>query len=200
MNIERSSTTTSISKIKSGLRITLMLVYCLTMYRMVPMVRFCFNNEVNARALAANTYGISNTLCTRMNYLHNTIRLFSTSTLDLTACYYHTSGAIINFSNNILVNKCESLNNLNYPIYYQTNPNTLVADYNVYHSSGPVGYYIVARNNIEEWKFAMNNDKDTATITIDPPFENLTTSLNLSDFSGFECPKNILVEDDIRTH
>lgn len=199
MNIERSSTTTSISKNKiwseNNTNVGILLNNVSNGTNGEILVS---NNEVNARALAANTYGISNTLCTRMNYLHNTIRLFSTSTLDLTACYYHTSGAIINFSNNILVNKCESLNNLNYPIYYQTNPNTLVADYNVYHSSGPVGYYIVARNNIEEWKFAMNNDKDTATITIDPPFENLTTSLNLSDFSGFECPKNILVEDDIR--
>lgn len=199
MNIERSSVTSSISKNKIWSDVNTNVGMLLNnVSNGTNGDVLVSNNEINARALAVNTYGINNTLCTRMNYLHNTVRLFSTSTLDLTACYYHTSGAIINFSNNILVNKCVSLNNLNYPIYYQANPTTLVADYNVYHSSGPVGYYVVVRNNIDEWKFAMNNTRDTATITTEPPFTDPTISLDLSDFSGFECPKHSLVEDDIQ--
>lgn len=155
------------------------------------------NNEIRAKATVASTYGINNTASTRMIYLHNSIRVYSLTNLAVTACYYHTSGAIINFSNNLLVNDCVSLTNQNYPIYYAVNPTTLVGDYNVYHSDGPVGYYTVARNNMTEWRFGLGNTRDTATVSIEPPFINADISLKLSDFSGFECPQNILVGDDI---
>lgn len=156
------------------------------------------NNEINVKATIAGTYGINNTLSTRMNYLHNSIRVYSVTNLAITACYYHTSGAIINFSNNVLVNKSISLTNQNFPIYYASIPTALVGDYNVYHSDGPVGYYTVARNTMDEWKNALSYTRDTLTISIEPPFINTNSSLKLSDFSGFECPKNLLIGDDIQ--
>ena len=156
------------------------------------------NNEINGKATVANTYGINNTLSTRMKYLHNSIRVYSTTTLAVTACYYHTSGAIVEFRNNLLVNDCVSLTSQNYPIYYQVNPTNLTGDFNVYHSDGPVGYYTVARNNMAEWRLALGNTRDTATISIEPPFLNSSLSLKLSDYSGFECPQDILVGDDIQ--
>lgn len=156
------------------------------------------NNEINGKATVASTYGINNTLSTRMKYLHNSIRIYSTTTLAVTACYYHTSGAIVEFRNNLLVNDCVSLTSQNYPIYYAANPTTLIGDFNVYHSDGPVGYYTVARNNMAEWRLALGNTRDTATISIEPPFINSTISLKLADYAGFECPQNILVEDDIQ--
>ena len=155
------------------------------------------NNEIRGKATVVNTYGIQNTASTRMVYLHNTIRIYSLVNLAVTACYYHTSGVSVTFMNNILVNDCLSLTNQNYPIYYVVNPTTLVSDFNVYHSEGPIGYYTVVRNTLSEWQFALGNTKDTSTITLAPPFLNPAQSLKLSNYAGFECPKNPLVYDDV---
>ena len=197
IHIERSTKTLSISKNKVFANINLNVGINLNNVSNSSDSTLITNNEIRGKAILASTYGINNTLCTKMNYLHNSIRLYSLVNLGITACYYHTSGANISFLNNILVNDCLSLTNQNYPIYYFVNPTTLVSDFNVYHSDGPIGYYTVVRNTLSEWQYGLGVGKDTSTITLAPSFIDLSTSLKLSDYSGFECPLNSLVYDDI---
>lgn len=197
IHLERSTNTSSISKNKVFADINLNVGINLNNVSITNDNIIVTNNEIRGKATLASTYGINNTLCTNIKFLHNSIRLYSLVNLAITSCYYHTSGANITFLNNILANDCLSLTNQNYPIYYQVNPTTLVTDFNVYHSDGPVGYYTVVRNTLSEWQFGIGAGKDTSTITLAPPFLDPTISLKLSNYSGFECPQNSLVFDDI---
>lgn len=197
IHIERSTKTSSISKNKIFADINLNVGLNLNNVSILNDSTLVSNNEIRGKATLASTYGINNTLCTNMKYLHNSIRLYSLINLGVTSCYYHTSGVNISFLNNLLVNDCLSLTNQNYPIYYLVNPTTLVTDFNVYHSDGPVGYYTVVRNTLSEWQYGLGVGKDVSSITLAPSFINTATSLKLSDYSGFECPQNSLVNDDI---
>ncbi len=197
IHIERSTTTAAISKNRIFADVNMNVGLNLNTVSNGTADILVSNNEIRGKATLASTYGINNISSTKMVYLHNSVRLYSYTTLAVTACYYHTSGAIVNFSNNLLVNDCISLTSQNYPIYYAVNPTTLACDYNVYHSDGPVGYYTVARNTLSEWRYALNNTRDTSTVTTEPPFIDPAISLKLSNFAGFECPQNILVNDDV---
>lgn len=197
IHIERSTKTLSISKNKVFADVNLNVGLNLNNVSITNDSTIVTNNEIRGKATLASTYGINNTLCTNMKYIHNSIRLYSLVNLGVTACYYHTSGANIAFLNNLLVNDCLSLTNQNYPIYYQVNPTTLVSNFNVYHSDGPVGYYTVVRNTMSEWQYGLGGGKDTSSITTSPSFVNPDISLKLTNYSGFECPQNPLVYDDI---
>lgn len=197
IHLERSTNTSSISKNKVFADVNLNVGLNLNNVSISNDSIIVSNNEIRGKATLASTYGINNTLCTNMKYWHNSIRLYSLVNLAITSCYYHTSGANITFRNNILVNDCLSLTNQNYPIYYQANPTTLVSDFNVYHSDGPVGYFTVVRNTLSEWQYGLGAGKDTSTIVTAPPFIDPSISLKLSNYSGFECPQNPLITDDI---
>lgn len=199
IHIERSTNTATISKNKVQANVNLNVGININNVSNGTTNDILFtNNEIIGKATLANSYGVQNTASNRLVFVHNSIRVYSLVNLAVTACYYHTNGQILTFLNNILVNDCLSLTNQNFPIYYQVNPTSLVSDYNVYHSDGPVGYYTVVRNTLSEWQFGLGNTRDTSTVTTEPPFINSENSLKLSNYAGFECPQNILVLDDIR--
>lgn len=155
------------------------------------------NNEVILQVDGANIYGIQNLTSNNVQYINNSIHLYSAGSVSgVSSCFYHSSGNSISLKNNIFSNVCTSVTNQNYPIYLTT-PNQITSDYNVYYSdNGPVGFATVARNTLAEWQYALPN-QDENSLIIQPNFVSPSTRLELTNYIGFECPVDQYVTTNI---
>lgn len=155
------------------------------------------NNEINNKLSANNQLGIEVQSSNFLNFIHNSVRVYSTDILGKTAAFNIRSGNTIHVENNIFVNECRSGGNTNYPIYLETLPNNFTANYNDYYSVGEnVGYYTSGLTSIEAWSNALSG-RDSNSVSILPDFINTSVDLNINSYEGLESPPNSLVTDDI---
>lgn len=198
LHVERSNNSVSYSKNHISATNPKCGIYLSTVANSATSGVLVSNNEIILKVDGANIYGIQNLTSNNINYINNSVRLYSAGSISgISACYYHTSGTPIVIKNNVFSNECMTVSNQNYPIYLAAIPAALTSDYNVYYSgNGPVGFATVARNTLSEWQYALPN-QEANTITTQPTFTAPTTNLSLSNYTGFECPVHPSVTTNI---
>ena len=168
----------------------LVYVYYASYYNAVAPSVFT-NNEIIG--YCSTTYygmylGSSNTL----NIYNNSIYLDATAgsrTIYITS----STTSSYDFKNNILLNTSSS----GYVIYFSgTTTTPFTSDYNCLYSPGNIGYLGSARATLLDWQNATTQDANS--VSLSPSFVDVSTSLELSDYSPFVVKRLNSVTEDIR--
>jgi hypothetical protein len=155
------------------------------------------NNEVIVLGGSTTAYGIYMYGNSRWDMTHNTIYVQGTSTCYGLYRYNTTTGYPMNVNKNILRTQTSGTG---YPLYISSATYGPVAygsiNYNNYYSNGAyIAYVGNTISTISALKLATT--QDTNSINVYPNFIDSTSNLDLVDYTGFDCPQDPSVLDDI---
>jgi len=158
------------------------------------------NNEVIVLGGSTTAYGIYMYGNSRWDMMHNTIYVQGTSTCYGLYRYNTTTGYPMNVNKNILATQTSGTG---YPLYISSTTYGPVAygsiNYNNYYSNGAyIAYVGNTISTIAALKLATT--QDTNSINIYPNFVDSTSNLDLKDYTGFDCPQDALVPNDINDY
>ncbi len=161
---------------------------------------YLYNNEVILYPVTAdNSYAMKIENCDGLRLINNSLLAKSdvpySNTAALNISNYSANQRTLLY-NNILLNQVACSDRTDYPLYMNGNAN-VSGSYNDFHSgSGVIAYKTVPRNTIAELEAADTNLNHS--ISLLPPFANVTQSLQPSAFTGLECWRDNAVMTDIR--
>ncbi|HOF17215.1 MAG TPA: hypothetical protein PLP76_10015, partial [Bacteroidales bacterium] len=155
------------------------------------------NNEIIVLGGSSTSYGIYMYGNSRWDMTHNTIFVQGNSTCYGLYRYNSSTGYPMNVNKNILTTHTSSTG---YPLYISSTTYAPVAygsiNYNNYYSNGAyIAYVGSAISTIAALKTATT--QDTNSINVYPNFIDSTSNLDLVDYTGFDCPQDPAVLDDI---
>ena len=161
---------------------------------------YLYNNEVILYPVTAdNSYAMKIENCNGLHLINNSLLAKSDAPYSNTAALYISNSSANEKTwlyNNILLNQVVCSDRTDYPIYLNANAK-VSGSYNDFHSgSGVIAYKMVPRNTVAELEAADTNLNHS--ISLLPPFANVTQSLLPSSFTGLECWRDNAVMTDIR--
>lgn len=160
---------------------------------------YLYNNEVILYPVtSANSYAMQINSSNGLRLVNNSFLVKSDAPYSNSAALYiNATGNLATYlHNNLLLNQVVCSDNTDYPLYLNSSSKAH-GSYNDFHSgSGVIAYKTVPRNTVAELEAADTNLNHS--ISLLPPFANVTQSLLPSSFTGLECWRNSAVMEDIR--
>jgi hypothetical protein len=149
------------------------------------------NNEIILNTTGAY-FGINANTYTHANILHNSIYITGAGAARGINIVNSTENDMVIKNNNIALTSGSA-----FPLYLNaiTNLNVYDMDYNNMYAPTYVGYAAANKANITAWQQTITTDRHS--VRISPFFTNISTGLELSNYTGLHCTSTLLASSDI---